>query len=373
MYHIRRCFGKLNKRQQEEIGTLKSPTKPLYLAKQMGKELKLKKQDIEEQVSVRYALEEEIGEVEKQIAEEEEKLKILKEMVKTIDETKLEEEKIKIHIKAKEELEREKQELEEGLSQVKTEVEKEKIGHLIYCIPVLFIVVSAILLFTQLQTIAFAGIAFALVSLISILIKNSKANKKYEDEVEEKAKQRKDIQSKIEIIEKEIKTKKETIDMAKNTLELNKKLRLEQIQLEYPNLKKLDLQNIEDKESVFEEQNYINSLKLDLSQKNIRREQILEKLEDLAKLEEKLSANEEILKELISYDEAINIAKEALDTAYAEMKERVTPKFTENLSSSVNKITDGKYKKVKVNEGSGLLLEMANRKLCKSKCAKQTE
>ena len=39
-----------------------------------------------------------------------------------------------------------------------------------------------------------------------------------------------------------------------------------------------------------------------------------------------------------------------LEIAYTKMKENVTPKFTENLSKNIEKISDGKYKKVKIND-----------------------
>jgi len=38
---------KMNKKQSDEIGTLKSPTKPLYLAKEKLEELSLKKEELE--------------------------------------------------------------------------------------------------------------------------------------------------------------------------------------------------------------------------------------------------------------------------------------------------------------------------------------
>ena len=102
---------------------------------------------------------------------------------------------------------------------------------------------------------------------------------------------------------------------------------------------------------------------MSIDQKELTKKQITESLETLVEIEEKLKINEENLKELIENDEIINIAKEALVIAYNEMKESITPKFTENLSNSISTITSGKYKKVKVNEENEIILETENRKL----------
>jgi len=45
---------------------------------------------------------------------------------------------------------------------------------------------------------------------------------------------------------------------------------------------------------------------------------------------------------------------------YEKMKNSVTPKFTENLSNNISKITDGKYSRVMFNEFEGLIVELEN-------------
>ena len=54
------------------------------------------------------------------------------------------------------------------------------------------------------------------------------------------------------------------------------------------------------------------------------------------------------------------LAKQILEKSYDEMKNSVTPKFTENLSKNISKITNGKYSKVKFNEETGLVVELEN-------------
>ena len=56
----------------------------------------------------------------------------------------------------------------------------------------------------------------------------------------------------------------------------------------------------------------------------------------------------------------MNLAKGILNKAYEEMKNTVTPKFTENLSTNISKITDGKYKHVNVYDENGMVVELEN-------------
>ena len=57
---------------------------------------------------------------------------------------------------------------------------------------------------------------------------------------------------------------------------------------------------------------------------------------------------------------SLELAKEVLNQAYDKMKNSVTPKFTENLSNNISKITDNKYNKVMFNEEEGLIVELKN-------------
>jgi uncharacterized protein YhaN len=64
--------------------------------------------------------------------------------------------------------------------------------------------------------------------------------------------------------------------------------------------------------------------------------------------------------EIFKLEEAINIAKKALEVAYIQMKEEVTPKFTNSLSTIIEKVSDGKYKNIKFSDETGLRVEKDN-------------
>ena len=80
----------------------------------------------------------------------------------------------------------------------------------------------------------------------------------------------------------------------------------------------------------------------------IKKEDIEKKLEIKANLEEELSILSEQYVNLQNLNSSMILTKEALDLSYKKMKESVTPKFTQDLSNTVSKITNRKIFKCKI-------------------------
>ena len=91
-----------------------------------------------------------------------------------------------------------------------------------------------------------------------------------------------------------------------------------------------------------------------------KKENIDEKLEKLAKIEEELENQKNIKFELDSLNTSFNIAKECLENAYEEIKHNISPKFEQNLCEIISNITDGKYNNISVNDESVLKVEVEN-------------
>ena len=70
-------------------------------------------------------------------------------------------------------------------------------------------------------------------------------------------------------------------------------------------------------------------------------------------LKEEYENLKEKLKLLEEKNNSINLAKELLTRAYNNMKNNITPKFTENLSKNISVISNKKYKKVGINDEKG--------------------
>jgi uncharacterized protein YhaN len=106
--------------------------------------------------------------------------------------------------------------------------------------------------------------------------------------------------------------------------------------------------------------NKIGENKLKIQSIGLDRSSILPKLENLSALEEEYAKLEEEYKNLTFQNEAIELAKQELEQAYYQMKKKVTPSFTTKLSQIMEKISDGKYSNIKLDEKDGLIVEIKN-------------
>ena len=106
-----------------------------------------------------------------------------------------------------------------------------------------------------------------------------------------------------------------------------------------------------------EVQKKLNQNKLELNSIIIEEKNILPKLENMILLEEEYENLKEKLQDLEEENNTIFLTKEYLMKAYEKMKNSVTPKFTENLSKNIEKISNGKYHKVSIHDDSGLVVE----------------
>ena len=95
-------------------------------------------------------------------------------------------------------------------------------------------------------------------------------------------------------------------------------------------------------------QNDINNEKIKLQTLDINKENIESKLEAKAKLEEEYSNLSEQYVNLKNLNLSMNLARDVLNSSYEKMKETVTPKFTEELSQTISKITNRKIQQCKV-------------------------
>ncbi len=87
---------------------------------------------------------------------------------------------------------------------------------------------------------------------------------------------------------------------------------------------------------------------------------ISEKLETIILSEEELEEVKNKIAILEEKNNCFEITKQLLEKAYEKMKNNITPKFTQNLSTIINNISNGKYKTVSINEEQGLIVELEN-------------
>lgn len=382
----KKAMEKINKKQVEEIGTIRTTGRPINIVKDDKYRLQDEMGELEEFKDKKYEIEEEKNNIEDKILQNEKRLEALKEAKRVVENEKIAQEKVAINermINSDEEkihsLKGEKQEVENKLNELKIETssnerkdsKKEKIKGLPAYIAIL--IIGIIILIIGIKNMIIAGVAVILIVLDLILVVQAiaKKNKKLrqmqylkEQENRKTEEERKQIESEIERlnaqIEMLIKNKEDKANeiykekqLISAELEEKRKLLCEKYRINSINFDSI-LYEIE------ELQKNINKDKLSLHSLELDKNNIMPKLEKLASMEEELEELNEKEQELNEQNKAIELAKEVLETAYIKMKENVTPKFTQELSKNIQEISNGKYKNVRINDEEGIIVEKEN-------------
>ena len=151
------------------------------------------------------------------------------------------------------------------------------------------------------------------------------------------------------------------IEKTQNEIDNQIDLTIEKLKHEYANINvdeiidKVNLSNISNYAEKL--QNELNNNRLELNSVSIEEKNIVPKLENMISLKEEYDNLKERLDDLEYENKLINKTKEYLMSAYEKMKNSITPKFTKNLSNTVEKISNGKYNKVSINDEQGLIVE----------------
>lgn len=339
-----KIISKINKRQAEEIGTDKSPTKPLYNFKKNIEELTNKKKEIEEILPLQYGIEEEKEGLKAKLNDAEKELEVMQEMQVMQNQMKIEEEKLKISSEQIEELKNKADIEKEKLDNTEIEEIDKKTSKTLYITPLLLTIIAIILYILNQKIISLITFAVDVVSIIAIFTLKLKENKQNKKNIEEKDIETNSIRRKIEELENEISEKEEIVRVKKQEIEAKEKEIKENINNRFLGVQDIDniLKENIDANNIIEQQRFINELRLNLAELDMQKEKILIDVENISVIEEKLENQKEELEKLINYNKAINIAKEAIEKAYIQMKENITPTFTVNLSNTIKNITKRK-------------------------------
>lgn len=383
----KKALEKLNKKQIEEIGTLRTTGRPMNIIKEEQFNLQDEIGELEEYKEERYSIEENKNNLENKIQENEKKLEILKQIKKIYTDKKIEEQKLELNqnlvksyeekienIKAqKEGIETKYKEITNIINEKKEKelTEKEKNLKIKKIATSIILILSIIVGIIFIKNILISAISFTIgVISIVVLIENLKNKdnepKKEESEQQIKIKERLQVakneiekmQAQLEMLNKSKEEKKSEIEKQEQEINFTIEKELSKIKEAYK-LENIELDNNTsyEIESLQEE---INKNKLQLHSLELDKNNIMPKLEKLASMEEQLQELNEKEVTLNKQNEAIELAKKVLEIAYTKMKENVTPKFTENLSKNIEKISNGKYKKVKINDEEGIIIEKQN-------------
>lgn len=377
----KKAVEKINKRQIEEIGTLRSQGRPINIIKEEKFKLQDEIGELEEYKEKQYEIEELKQSLEEKIKQDEEKFKIIKEL-RALEETeKIEKQKIALNeniLKENNEkienLKLNKKELENEINKIKVpNRENKKIIKSQNIINIAIILISIILMTifkNNIITLIAMTTIFAISALILIIsniiniIKVARRNEHIEKQISKVKQQKQELETNIDKINTQIelliKNSDEQAKAIENVEEVLK-IQIENERSKIKNTYKLEEINISNLSFELENiQNNINKNKLEIHSLELDKNNILPKLEKLAKMEEELQEINEKEQNLLKLNNSMELAKQILEVAYTKMKENVTPKFTKNLSKNIEQISDGKYKNVRINDEEGIIVEKEN-------------
>ncbi len=389
----KKAIEKLNKKQLEEIGTERSKEKPINITKKQIEELTSEINELKKYENLKYEIEEKINKLKNELNQKQNENILIKKIKEIKNKNDLEKEKIKIKEKIIEEnnqkikkiknninIENEKY-LEEKNNNEKyknIKTKKNKLKSKLNIILIILILINSIwiifipkinsnkiLKYIFLITIPVYLICYILnINKITKKINKIENNQKIEidkikAEINKLENEQKIIEKNTEELKKEI--EKENI---KNNFLIN--LEKEKIIKEYYNKRKnnieinklFDFENSNNFSELIE--NEIYNLKIEINKLEIQKENIENQLENLSNLEEELEVQKNKFLDLEKQNNSIELARKLLEKAYEKMKNTISPKFTDNLSSNISKITNGKYKNIYFNDENGLTIELEN-------------
>ncbi len=377
----KKAIEKINKRQVEEIGTLRSQGRPINIIKQEQFKLQDEIGELEEYKEKQYEIEEIKQQLEEKIKQDEEKLKLVKEL-KAIEETeKIEKQKIALNENILNENNEKIEKLKLNRKQLENEINKIKVPNrenkktnksqnIIYIAIMIITVILAIILknntiaLIAMITIFIIGALVLIISNIINIKKIAKQNKNIEKQISKANNEKQEIQINIDKINTQIDLLIKNSDEQAKAIENAEDVLKKQIENERNKIKntyKLEEINVNNISFELENiQNSINKNKLEIHSLEIDKTSILPKLEKLAQMEEELQELNEKEQNLLKLNSSMELAKQILEIAYTKMKENVTPKFTKNLSKNIEEISDGKYKNVRINDEEGIIVEKEN-------------
>ena len=387
----KKAVEKLNRMQLEKIGTERSREKPINIIQKNIETDEEKINELKKYENLEYELEEEKNKIKNKINEKEIKNNLLKEIKIKNEKNNLENEKIKIKENIIEENKNKINLINNNLEKINNKILEEKNNSKningkygknklnkklnIFLIIIILINILWFLFIPKIienKIIKYIFLLTVPTYLIFYVFLKNKLNKK------------------IKIIENNQKNNLEKINNEKINIENNKKIYEENLNQLLNEINKIKtennlLNNLEENKLINKyekninknEINYllktgninneinlleseINNLKIENNRLELQKENIEPQLENLSSLEEELYSLKEQYEELQKNNESIELVKTLLARAYDNMKNSVSPVFTQKLSNSIATITKGKYCKLSFNDEQGLIVELEN-------------
>ena len=389
----KRAMDRINRRLLDEIGTQRSREKPINIINKKIEDLEQKKQELEKYEDIKYEIEENKNKLEEEISDLNNKNNLLKEIKIINEKEKIEKEKIKIKENIKKENIEKIKLIKEKINKIKNENknifeinnektknnkkinnEKNKLNKKIIIVFIFLLIINFLqFIFIKNKLINYMFLLTVPMTLIYFIISKNKLNKKIKKQknidennlknIEKINLEINNLNNEINLLEKNNNNLEKEINNLKSNLNLKINLEKEKIKNKYLNkIEKSEIINFINLENINYEieklQNEINNKKIRSHTLELDKKNIEPKLDNLSKIEEELVNNNERMSTLNKLNLSFELAKEILAESYEEMRNTVTPKFTQELSKNISEITEKKYSKIMFNDEQGLIVEL---------------
>ena len=347
---FKKAIDKITKQQLEQVGTSKTSQKPINIVEQQIIDLEKQKESLEKSYETIYKLEKESEIIKKNIENEENKINLLKEYQAKLDENRLKNAEINFNKNLENEYDEQIEELENKINNKKIN----KISVLLIIEIILLIITGTIGIMLKNKILMILSIIEIVSLIITIILKRkNKSNNEIKKQIdilnEAKENRIRQVQNKNLKLESEIEAEKQKLIQEYKT-KLDISFLETVINMDYNELGV----------SINNKQKNINDLKVKQSINENEKKNIEEKYEQIHTTLEKLEELYQEKQELINLNNNFNIAKECLNNAYIKMKDSISPKFQEDLSNTISKISQGKYSNVRFDDDIGLTVEIEN-------------
>ncbi len=403
---FQKAMDKLNKRQLEEVGTSRTQDRPLNVVQNRMKTIEFDLKDEKMHLESAEHLQEQKQEIEQEISLEKNKNNLIKELINLFQEKNIEKEKINLKNKIKNEnKEKLKKIIQEKNNLIKNDQQEEKINfnnfeknsqkilnkninlknklnkkikrnYFLFLIIFILLIILNIFnfIFIKNKIINYSILFLIPIELILFIFyfsKNKKIKNKIENEILEEQKKEKELQEQITTLDGQInyinsEIEKQQKEIEQEQLQLDLKMEQEKQKIH----KKYDLENnfndlffndSNNLEKILQASNQkILECQMQLNKIEYEESHISEQIEKITTLKEEYAELQEQQEELEEKNKCLQATKQLLEKAYEKMKNTITPKFTQNLSNMVQKISNGKYQKVSIHEEKGLIVELEN-------------
>ena len=361
----KKSLDRLTKRQNEEVGTERTFQRPINNVTSRINKLMDEKLSLETYRENIYDTSKEKEELENQKKDEEIKISFLKEVKTKQDNSRVKNAEINFNRNLENEFNQKIIELNQKIDSEQGEEKFKKVNLNTHYISIVILILAFILImiFSKIKVIAVA----VLVPLFFVIVSMYLNKQKIVDYEKEKNENNAKIYNEIEILKqnKEVKA----IEAKEKEEKLINETKRDNEALISKYISKLDIgfmdnsfnKNYEELlKEIERRENRLNTILFKLQSMERASNDIEAKLDNLSRIEEELDDLEHEKEELLTLNNSYNIAKSCLESAYNQVKENISPKFTKNLCKIISQISDNRYKNIVVNDNDGLKVEVEN-------------